>query len=444
MNIKLSKIASLLSLDLKGPDTTIRNLTIDSRKIKNGDFFVAIKGKKHDGHDFIQQAIDNGASAILCNDRFDGSKIRIPYIVCQDTLHSLGEFAAGYRKIIGSPFTIGITGTNGKTTVTKLTTEILKQRFSVSTTLGNYNNDIGLPLSILKSPEENYQKCIYELGASKKNDISYLVNICEPNMTTLLNVSEAHMESFGSFENLIKTKEEIFSHANTNQVVLNKDDKHFARWKKMNTRKKITTLSISSDADYFFEKTDDDFFYISTPKGKFELSKKNSSGILAINLLFSISLAMEAGASIQSVKDGINTFSGVEGRFFSYVSSNKSIVIDDSYNANPESMKSSLTQLKNFEKNKIFIMGDMGELGERSLDHHLSVFKLAKDIDVKLLLYMGKYKNEAKSIFGDACKTFDDIIKLIAYAQSVSDESTVVLIKASRFMNFDIIAEGLK
>ena len=153
---------------------------------------------------------------------------------------------------------------------------------------------------------------------------------------------------------------------------------------------------------------------------------------------------MEAGASIQSVKDGINTFSGVQGRFFSYVSSNKSLVIDDSYNANPESMKSSLNQLKNFKKNKIFIMGDMGELGERSLDHHLSVFKLAKDIDVKHLLYMGKYKNEAKSIFGDACKTFDDIIKLIDYARSVSDESTVVLIKASRFMNFDIIAEGLK
>ena len=444
MNIKLSKIASLLSLDIKGPDTTIRNLSIDSREIKNGDFFVAIEGKKHDGHDYIQQAIDNGASAILCNDRFDRSKIRIPYIVCQDTLHSLGEFAAGYRKIIGSPFTIGITGTNGKTTVTKLTAEILKQRFSVSTTLRNYNNDIGLPLSILKSTEENYQKCVYELGASKKNDISYLVNICKPNMTTLLNVSEAHMESFGSFETLIKTKEEIFSHTNTDQVVLNKDDKYFAKWKKMNAQKKITTLSISSYADYFFEKIDDDFFYISTPKGKFELSKKNSSGILAINLLFSISLAMEAGASIQSVKDGINTFSGVQGRFFSYVSSNKSLVIDDSYNANPESMKSSLNQLKNFKKNKIFIMGDMGELGERSLDHHLSVFKLAKDIDVKHLLYMGKYKNEAKSIFGDACKTFDDIIKLIDYARSVSDESTVVLIKASRFMNFDIIAEGLK
>ncbi len=444
MNIKLSKIASLLSCELKGPDTEICNLTIDSREVKTGDFFIAIEGKKYDGHDYIQESIDNGALAILCNERFDTSKITVPYIVCQDTLKSLGVLATGYKSIIGSPFTIGITGTNGKTTVTQLTTEILKQCYSVSTTLGNYNNDIGLPLSILKSLEENHQRCIYELGASKRDDISYLVNICEPDMTTLLNVSEAHMESFGSFENLMKTKEEIFSHTNTGQVVLNKDDKHFARWKEMNKLKKITTISISSDADYYFENIDDRFLYISTPKGKFELSKKNSSKVLAINLLFSIALAMEAGADIQSVKEGIKKFSGVQGRFYSYVSSNKSLVIDDSYNANPESMKSSLNQLRNINKNKIFIMGDMGELGERSLEHHLSVFRLAKDINVKHLLYMGKYKNEAKSIFGDSCRTFDDIMKLTDYARSVSDESAVVLIKASRFMNFDIVAKGLK
>ena len=444
MNIKLSKIANLLSCDLNGPDREICNVTIDSREVKTGDFFVALEGKKHDGHDYIQESIDNGALAILCNEKFDTSKITIPYIVCQDTLKSLGVLATGYKSILGSPFTIGITGTNGKTTVTQLTTEILNQCFSVSTTLGNYNNDIGLPLSILKSPKENYQRCIYELGASKKDDISYLVNICEPDMTTLLNVSEAHMESFGSFETLMNTKEEIFSHSNTDQVVLNKDDKHFARWENMKKKKKITTISISSIADYYFEDIDDEFFYISTPKGKFELSKKNSLKVLAINLLFSIALAMEAGANIQSVKDGIKNFSGVQGRFYSYVSSSKSLVIDDSYNANPESMKSSLNQLRNINKNKVFIMGDMGELGERSLEHHLSVFRLAKDIDVKHLLYMGKYKNEAKSIFGDGCRTFDDIMKLIDYARSVSDESTVVLIKASRFMNFDIVAKGLK
>ena len=309
------------------------------------------------------------------------------------------------KKIIGSPFTIGITGTNGKTSVTKLTSTILTQEFSVSTTIGNYNNDIGLPLSILQSLSKRpIHKSVYELGASKKNDIHDLVNICEPDLTTLLNVSEAHMESFGNFNNLISTKEEIFSHTNTSQVVLNKDDKYYQKWKGLNSSKIITTLSINQKADYCISKSDDKYIYISTSKGDFELDKRDLTGILPINLLFSISLAMEAGANISSVKEGVKQFSGVEGRFYSYISSkNKSLIIDDSYNANPESMKSSLYQLRSFQRSKIFIMGDMGELGEKSLYHHQSVFQLAKDIGIEYLLYMGTYKDDAKSIFGERC-----------------------------------------
>ncbi len=444
MNIKLSKIAKLLSLELIGDDQDIKNLSIDSREVKNGDLFVAIKGENHDGHNYIQESIKNGASAILCNDKFDSSKISVSHILCKNTLKSLGLFALGYKKIIGSPYTIGITGTNGKTTVTKLTAEILSQSFSVSTTIGNYNNDIGLPLSILGSESENYQKCIYELGASKRNDINNLVNICEPDMTTLLNVSEAHMESFGSFENLINTKEEIFHHSNIKRVVLNKDDKYFHKWKEINSSREITTISINNKADYFIEKNVESYIYLSTPKGRIKISKADSSGLLLINLLFSTALAMEAGAGIQSVIDGLRSFSGVKGRFYCFVSSNKALIIDDSYNANPESMRSSLNQLKYFKKDKIFVMGDMGELGEKSLIHHLSIFKLAKNIGVKHLLYMGKYKNEAKSTFGDGCMTFNDIIELTNHARKVSNETTAVLIKASRFMNFDKIAEGLK
>lgn len=444
MNIKLSTIADFLSLELNGNDQDISNLTIDSRNVKNGDLFVAITGKRYDGHDYIHESIKKGAVAILCSDKFDSSNINVSHIICKNTLDSLGIIASCYKKFIGSPFTIGITGTNGKTTVTKLTAEILRQSFSVSTTIGNYNNDIGLPLSILQSSNKNHQRCIYELGASKKNDIYRLVNICEPDMTALLNVSEAHMESFGSFKNLLSTKEEIFYHPNTKKVVLNMDDKFYDKWIEINKSKIITTISTKKTADYFLEKNEESFVHISTPKGKIEISKSDLFGLLEINLLYSIALAMEAGASIQSVKDGVRNFSGVKGRFYSFVSSNKSLIIDDSYNANPESMKSSLNQLRYSDKNIIFIMGDMGELGEKSLFHHLSIFKLAKTIGVKYLLYMGEYTNEAKSTFGDGCTTFDDIMQLINHARNVSDETCVVLIKASRFMNFDRIVEGLK
>ncbi len=177
----------------------------------------------------------------------------IPHIICDDTIDALGVIACNLKKTMGQPFTIGVTGTNGKTSVTKLTAEILKQSFNVSTTIGNFNNDIGLPLSIFKAFNNETDKCVYELGASKKNDISQLVNICEPDMTTLLNVSEAHMQSFGNMENLISTKEEIFSHPRTNQVILNKDDLYYSKWARLNNDKKITTISAKENADYMIK-----------------------------------------------------------------------------------------------------------------------------------------------------------------------------------------------
>ena len=347
MSIKLSKIASFFNHNVIGEDTTINNIIIDSREIKSGDLFVAIPGKNYDGHRFIAESINKGAAAILCNSSYDHQNITKPYIECQDTIEALGQIALNYKRSLGSPFTIGITGTNGKTTVTKLTAEILKESFNVNTTIGNYNNDIGLPLSILKNISSDIcDRCVYELGASRKNDISRLVNICEPNLTTLLNVSEAHMESFGDFNSLIKTKEEIFTHPKTSQIILNIDNEYYNKWKNINSSKKITSISILNDADYYIKSSDDEHYLISTVAGELKLGKQDTFGILPINLLFSISLAMEAGASINDIKNGMKRFKGVEGRFYKYLLPNNAIIIDDTYNANPQSMKASLRSVK--------------------------------------------------------------------------------------------------
>ncbi len=444
MKLNLLEIANYLSLEVHGNDILFNDLIIDSRKVKKDDLFVAIPGQNYDGHDYIQESILKGASAIICNKAYDTKDITVPYIVCEDTISSLGVIAQKYKISHGSPYTIGITGTNGKTTVTKLTAQILKQSYSTSTTIGNFNNDIGLPLSIISSINNEIDKCVYELGASKRGDISRLVKICEPDMTTLLNVSEAHMESFGSMKNLIATKEEIFSHLKTNQVILNIDDINFQNWKKINDNKRVITISLNNNADYFIKSSDRSNYSFSTVKGDFSIRRDYVSDILPINLLFSISLSMEAGASIEDVKNGLKSFEGVNGRFRSYISSKKAIIIDDSYNANPESMKSSLNQLKQYNENKIFVMGDMGELGKKSREHHLSIFNTAKTQNIMYLFYMGKYKDEAKSIFGDSCFVYNDISQLIEDVRELMNENTVVLIKASRFMNFDLIAKGLK
>lgn len=443
MNLRVSDIANYLSSSFEGTDREIRKLVIDSRKVKKGDLFLAISGINNDGHEFIKDAIDNGAACIVCEKHHNFESSSTPTIIVKNSIQALGIIATKYKIKIGQPYTIGITGTNGKTTVTKLCTSILNSSFSTSATIGNYNNEIGLPLSILNASHET-EKCIYEHGASKKNDISYLTKISQPDLTTLLNVSEAHMESFKSMENLIQTKEEIFYHPRTKHIILNIDDANYSRWHKLNEDKKITTLSLKENADYVM-KSDEESYYVSTAAhGEFNINKDYTKNILPINILFSIAITMESGSSIDDVINGLKSFTGIEGRFYTLYSKNKSMIIDDSYNANPESMKSALYQLASYSKNRIFVMGDMGELGINSQKHHQTIFKLSKQLGIEYLFYMGKYKEDAELIFGDNCYTSDNMHEIVQNLKKTSDEDSTILIKASRFMNFDYIVKELK
>ena len=442
MNLKVSDIAKFLSSSFVGLDRDINNIIIDSRDVRKGDLFLAISGTKYDGHEFIKDAIHHGASCIVCEKPHEFSSTSISTILIKDSILALGDIAKKYKLKIGQPYTIGITGTNGKTTVTKLCESILSIAFRTSSTIGNYNNEIGLPLSILNATQET-EKCVYEHGARKKNDIDYLTKISQPDLTTLLNVSEAHMESFKNMKNLTLTKEEIFSHPKTKGVILNKDDDNFPRWKKLNEGKKITTLSLKKDADYVMKFNNKDYC-ISTAHGNFNINKNITKNILPINILFSIAITMESGARISDVISGLEKFSGVQGRFYTFYSKNKSMVIDDSYNANPESMKSALHQLASYTKTRIFVMGDMGELGTNSQNHHQSIFKLSKKLGIEYLFYMGKYKEDAELIFGENCYTSDKMANLVKELKKISNTESIILIKASRYMNFDYIVKELK
>ena len=270
-----------------------------------------------------------------------------------------------------------------------------------------------------------------------------MTKISQPDLTTLLNVSEAHMESFKSMDNLISTKEEIFSHPRTKKIILNIDDVNFPRWQKLNKEKIITTVSLQSNADYVM-KSFEESYYVSTKNGDFSINKDHTNNILPINILFSIAITMESGSSISDVISGLESFSGVQGRFYAFYSENQSMIIDDSYNANPESMKSALHQLARRSKTRIFVMGDMGELGKNSKKHHQSIFKLSKQLGIEYLFYMGKYREDAQLIFGENCYTSDEMIELVKKLKEISGPESVILVKASRFMKFDQIVKELK
>ncbi len=442
MNLRVSDVAEYLSSSFEGTDRVISKIVIDSREVKRGDLFLAISGINNDGHKYITDAIDKGAACIICEKPHNFISSSTPIIIVKNSIQALGNIAKKYKNKIGQPHTIGITGTNGKTTVTKLCTSILSTSFRTSATIGNYNNEIGLPLSVLNASHET-EKCIYEHGASKKNDINYLTKISQPDLTTLLNVSEAHMESFKSMENLIQTKEEIFSHPKTKHIILNIDDANFSRWQKLNEGKKITTLSLIGNADYVM-KSDEEDYCVLTPHGEFNIDKDYTTNILPINILFSVAITMESGSTIDDVINGLKSFSGIEGRFYTLYSKNKSMIIDDSYNANPESMKSALRQLASYSKNRIFVMGDMGELGINSQKHHQSIFQLSKQLGIEYLFYMGEYRRDAELIFGENCYTSDNMDEIVKKLKKISGVDSTILVKASRFMNFDYIVKELK
>jgi len=442
MNLKISDIANYLSNTFSGFDLPINKVSIDSREVTEGDLFIAIPGHTYDGHMFISDAINNGARCVIYNKSHITNENRVTTISVDNTIAALGTIARNYKNKIGSPYTIGITGTNGKTTVTKLCDSILKESFKTSTTIGNFNNEIGLPLSILNASEDT-NRCIYEHGASKLGDIKYLTSISEPNLTALLNVSEAHMESFMNMENLIKTKEEIYSHSNTKKVILNVDDKHYQQWRYINSNKEIVTISLEDDADYVLKSYSDHSYEISVHGNAFEVSKNNIENILPINILFSVAISMESEASKDDVIKGFESFLGVKGRFYKFIAKNKSIIIDDSYNANPESMKAALHQFSQTNREKLFVMGDMGELGARSHESHVMIFELSKKLGIKYLFYMGKYMEDAKLIYGKNCYTSKDMNELIRQIKYISNSQSSVLIKASRFMNFDTIVREL-
>ena len=442
MNIKISDIANYLSNTFSGFDFPINKVSIDSREVTEGDLFIAIPGHKHDGHRFISDAIDKGAKCVIYNKSHIINENRVTTFSVDDTITSLGIIARNYKNKIGSPYTIGITGTNGKTTVTKLCDSILKVSFKTSTTIGNFNNEIGLPLSILNASKDT-NKCIYEHGASKLGDIKYLTSISEPNLTALLNVSAAHMESFMNMENLIKTKEEIFSHKNTKKVILNVNDMYYQQWRHINSHREIVTISLEDNADYVLKQYSNHSYEISVYGNTFEVSKKNIENILPINILFSVAISMESEASKDDVIKGFESFLGVKGRFYKFIAKNKSIVIDDSYNANPESMKAALNQFSQTNREKLFVMGDMGELGARSHESHVMIFELSKKLGIKYLFYMGKYIEDAKLIYGKNCYTSKDMNELIRQIKNISNSQSSILIKASRFMNFDTIVREL-
>ena len=445
MNLSVSEIIRILQNDIQDIgnaliDSEINSFKIDSRTVLDKDVFVAIQGNNLDGHDFVDNALENGACLAITNRSHKNPSV----LKVRDSVKSLGLIANYYIKKLKSK-SIGITGTNGKSTVTAMIASIMQQCLYTAQTLGNYNNQIGLPLSVLNA-NVNTEIFVLEMGASKVGDIRDLTTIANPKTVALLNVSSAHLDSFGSLENILKTKEEILEDQGYEKnVVLNKDDENFSKWAKKASRHNVITISKRQESDYRLIGQSPGKLIIKTKKfGNMNIDTDFHEDYMITNILFAIACSAESGADKESIKKGLVTFEVPKGRFTVLNGYNNSEIIDSSYNANPVSFKAAIDSLAaRSHDDKWIIMGQMGELGEDSEEHHINVIKYAESKNVnKIFLiseHSGSIKNNVKmdiTVF----KSKEDLIKTIL---PMLKSNVSVLIKASRFMKFESIVKSL-
>ncbi len=436
-------------LDVPAPelDACFTGVSTDTRAIGPGQLFVALKGDNFDGHRFLAQAAAAGAAGAVV-DTVD-STVDLPQILVADTLVALGRLAAANRDESRAGF-VAITGSSGKTTVKEMTAAILSRDGETLATRGNLNNHIGVPLTLFGvGPEHRY--AVIEMGASGLGEIAYTVAMTRPDVAIITNAGEAHLEGFGSYENIVQAKGEIIDGVPaTGLVVLNRDDPAYLQWLQRAGTRHVVSVSTDSgsDADYRAEVLasgpDEQCFRISGPNGwsaDIGLALKGAHNVT--NALLAVAASRGLGASDRAVKEGLEGLASVKGRLQFLALGPELTVIDDSYNANPASMKAALATLARQPGERIAVLGAMAELGPKSLELHRDVGQVARDLGVDRLLTVGPGCEGYAEGFGaqaQACAGHDEAVERLMKGLS---GPVVVLVKGSRSSAMDRVVEGI-
>ncbi len=438
----LDEIAAWLKLP-STPAIPVTGVSIDSRTIQPGHLFVAIKGEHLDGHDFIENACQKGAAAVLCSQL--PQAISVPALVMPCTLDALTLIAASYRKTLDCQ-TIALTGSNGKTTVKEMIATLLpKPAFA---TPGNLNNHIGVPLSLLKlTPEHRY--AVFELGANHIGEIAHTVAMVRPKVTLINNVAPAHLEGFGSFEGVVRAKGEIHQGLDKEgTAVINADDPSAHAWDKALSDKKTVCFSIRKPEtiyarDVELQGMSGSRFTLVTPEGEFAIVLQVPGLHNVSNAVAAMTCVRALGLSLENAPDLLSAFSGVPGRLAVRRGKHRANIIDDTYNANLKSVLAALDVLAEQQGKRILVLGDLGELGVHTHAHHEEIGLAAKARGIDQLLTCGRHSVATSEAFGDAAVHYDNQHALLTDLMGQLDENTTVLVKGSRSSAMDKIVKEL-
>jgi UDP-N-acetylmuramoyl-tripeptide--D-alanyl-D-alanine ligase len=426
------------------------SVSTDSRTLSRGALFVALRGERFDGHRFLDAARERGAAAAMVDDesKATAEAARLPLLVVGDTRLALGRLAGQWRARFDIPL-IAVTGSNGKTTVKEMIAAILRAHFGEAGALateGNLNNDVGVPLTLLRL-RGSHAAAVIELGMNHTGETASLAAIASPNVALVNNAQREHQEFMKGVAEVAREHAAVFDALRPGGVaVINADDEFAGFWRARLGGKRVRDFGIDRPAQVSARHASADFgsrMELRAPEGEVEIDLHASGRHNVLNACAAAASALEAGASMSSVAKGLAAFRPVGGRMRRLAARSGARLIDDSYNANPDSVRAAIDVLAAEAGMKFLLLGDMGEVGERGAEFHREVGRYARERGIDRLYATGELCRAAVDAFGRGARHFVAIDPLVAAAKEEVTSNTSALVKGSRFMRMERVVQAL-
>ena len=442
--LTLSELAEPLAASLHGGDREILGVTTDSRALRSGDLFVALRGDNFDGHDYVAQVEAAGAAAAIVSRQVDSE---LPQLQVADTQRALGLLGGYNRQLYKGPL-VAITGSSGKTTVKNMVQAVLARRGETLATLGNLNNEIGVPLTLLRlAPGIEY--AVVEMGAARQGDIAWLCELGRPSIALLLNAMPAHLQGFGSVDAVAAAKGEIFDGLGQGDVaVINADQPWAGQWRRRAGAATVLDFGLDKSAAIGASAirsrgVEGTSFIASTPAGDISVRLAIPGLHNVANALAAIAVGLACELSLVEIRDGLESVKPVAGRLLAARSSDGATVIDDSYNANPGSVRAAIDTLADCGGRRTLLLGAMRELGADSEALHRKIGEYARTAGLDQLWGVGPELQECVAAFGAGGRFFSDRAAAQAALAGAFDDADTVLVKGSRSAGMEQLSQAL-
>ncbi len=449
--MQVAEAAAALDARYSGPDVVFAGCSTDSRSVPRDALFVALKGPVHDGHEHVGEARAQGAAAALVSRTPSGrspglpAEASFPLIRVDDTLQALGRLSGAWRDRFELPV-IGVTGSNGKTTVKEMLAAILGADAPVLATRGNLNNEIGLPLTLMELGAE-HRLAVIEMGANHAGEIARLTVLARPHVGVITQCAPAHLEGFGTIEGVARAKGELFTHLDADgTAVINADDGFAPLWRELAGGRRRIEFAIDAHADVRAAWRQEDTgsrIDMTTPGGEVSVRLPLPGRHNVANAAAATAAAIAVGATPEAIVTGLEGMRAVPGRLELKVLDGGARIIDDTYNANPASLRAGLEVLSAFPGRHWLVLGDMAELGDEAPEFHRQAAKLVREHGVDRLLTIGELSRLTTISFGEGAEHHASMDELVESLGESLDPQTTVLIKGSRSMGLERVVAAL-